>query len=424
MTAFRIHRVRAREVLDHRGAPAVEADVVLEGGAVGRAVAAEEGGLRPGRPVFRRDADPARFLGRGVQKAVKTVRMLIGPKIRGMDARHQAEIDQTLTAMDPAADLRNLGAGAARAVSLAVARAAARQARLPLFAYLGGPAARRLPLLAVALLAPPARSGGPAAVLRAALVVPVGAPSAAEAVRMVVETAWALEALLEARGPAVLLPGGEGYATAPDADAEAALALLADAAAKAGYEPGRDLRLAADLGASRLWADGTYRLPGGREAVSGEALAALVAGWAERLPLWGVLDPLAPDDAAGWRALAARLGGRVRLLATPVPPGGRSESQEAEAPCPAAAVLDPTAWGTLTAGLDAAKAVRRAGQAVAVAAGAGPPEETLPLDLAVAVGAEAVCLGPPTAGRATALLNRLLRIEAVLGRAACYGETT
>jgi len=113
------------------------------------------------------------------------------------------------------------------------------------------------------------------------------------------------------------------------------------------------------------------------------------------------------------------------LLATPVPPGGRSGSQEAEASGPAdAAVLDPTAWGTLTAGLDAAKAVRRAGQAVAIAAGAGPPEETLPLDLAVAVGAEAVCLGPPTAGRATALLNRLLRIEAVLGLAACYGETT
>jgi len=421
---FAIREVRAREILDSRAVPTVEAEVRLAGGAVG--VAAVPSGASTGQheAIELRDRDPKRYLGKGVRKAVKNVNMLIGPKVEGMDARRQAAVDDTLIALDATPNKTNLGANALLAVSLATARAAARQAGLPLHAYLGGPTARTLPVPMCNILNGGAHAGWNID-LQEVMVMPVGAPSFAEGLRMVVETYHALKAVLSEQGYPTSV-GDEGGFAPPLADGnEEALRRVVEAVEKAGYEPGTDLALAIDPASSEFYSGGTYKLASEDRDLSADEMIDLLADWAERYPIRSIEDGLAQDDWDGWRRLTERLGASVQLVGDDLfVTSTQRLARGIEEGAANSILVKVNQVGTLTETLSAVETAHRAGYTAVVSHRSGETEDTTIADLAVATGCGQIKAGAPCRGERAAKYNRLLRIEADLGDSALYGAAT
>ena len=378
MTAIR--NIVAREIIDSRGNPTVEADIVLDGGIVGRA--AVPSGASTGRreALELRDADPVRFYGRGVRRAVANVEERIRPALAGMDVADQRRIDATMLDLDGTDNKANLGANAILAVSLACAKAAARAAGQPLYRYLGGPGPFRMPVPMMNIV-----NGGAHADnnvdFQEFMIVPAGAPDLREAVRCGAEVFHSLKAVLGGRGLATAVGDEGGFA--PDLRSnEEAIEVILEAIGKAGYRAGGDVHLALDVASSELYRDGEYRLASEGVSLDPAAFAGVLADWVERYPIVSVEDGMAEDDREGWKLLTGRLGGKVQLVGDDLFVTDPATIAKGIAEGVANSVLvKVNQIGTLTETLEAIETARSGGYTVVISHRSGETEDTTIADL-------------------------------------------
>jgi len=419
VAANSIASVRAREVLDSRGNPTVEVAVTLAGGAQGQAKVPSGASTGIHEALELRDGDRSRYGGKGVLQAVANVHEAIAPRIAGMAAGDQAAIDRALIELDGTSNKSRLGANAMLGVSLAVAHAAAAQAGLPLYRYLGGDAAALLPVPMFNIL-----NGGRHAEggtdFQEFMVMPVGAARFAEALRMGTEVYHALGRLLHDEGLPTTV-GDEGGFAPPLPRNDAAIELVLQAIESAGYRPGDDVAIALDPATSELEVDGRYVLGQEGRTLSSDELADLWLDWCRRFPIVSIEDGMGQEDWDGWRTLNARAGAKVQLVGddlfvTSVERIKRGIREEAAN----AVLIKPNQIGTLTETLAAIDEARRAGWACVVSHRSGETEDTTIADLAVATGCGQIKTGAPARGERTAKYNRLLRIEEELGESARF----
>ncbi|MBI2155662.1 MAG: phosphopyruvate hydratase [Candidatus Rokubacteria bacterium] len=412
--------VYAREILDSRGHPTIEVEVQLESGSWGRAAVPSGASTGKREAVELRDGDAQRYRGKGVRQAVRNVEETIAPELEGQEAAEQAAVDQALLELDGTPNKSGLGANAILAVSLAVARAAADDAGLPLYAYLGGVGGRLMPVPMLNVL-----NGGVHADngldFQEFMLVPAGADSFAGALRMGVEIFHTLKDLLRERGLATGVGDEGGFA--PDLpNNTAALDLFLAAIERAGYRAGAEVMLALDVAASEF-ADGPGRYRLHREGVvlSSEELVARYEALCDRYPIVSIEDGLGEDDVAGWETLTRRLGGRVQLVGDDLFVTNPAIIQQGIQNGLANAVLiKVNQVGTLTETLEAIELAKRAGYGTIVSHRSGETEDTFVADLAVAVNAGQIKTGSVARGERTAKYNQLLRIEEELGHAASW----
>ena len=410
----------AREILDSRGNPTVEAEVQLESGAWGRAAVPSGASTGKREAIELRDADGARYRGKGVRQAVRNIEETIAPEVEGMDASEQAAVDQALLELDGTPNKSALGANAILAVSLAVARAAADDAGLPLYAYLGGVGARLMPVPMLNVL-----NGGAHADngldFQEFMLVPAGADSFSSAIRMGSEIFHTLREILVEKGLATGV-GDEGGFAPNLASNTAALDLFLQAIEKAGYRPGEDVALALDVAASEFAeSGGRYRLRRENLVLSSEEMIHRYEQLIDRYPIVSIEDGLGEDDVAGWGALTRKLGRRVQLVGDDVFVTNPAIIQQAIKNGLANAVLvKVNQVGTLTETLQAVELAKRAGYGTVISHRSGETEDTFVADLAVAVNAGQIKTGSVARGERTAKYNQLLRIEEELGHAASW----
>jgi enolase len=415
-----ITAVYAREILDSRGNPTVEVEVHLESGAWGRAAVPSGASTGKREAVELRDGDTQRYRGKGVQQAVRNVEETIAPEIDGMEASEQAAVDQALLELDGTPNKSALGANAILAVSLAVARAAADDAGLPLYAYLGGVGARLLPVPLLNVL-----NGGAHADngidFQEFMLVPAGAENFSTALRMGAEIFQTLKALLMKEGLATGVGDEGGFAPALGSNT-AALDLFMQAIEGAGYRPGDDVMLALDVAASEFAeAGGRYRLRRENVVRNSEEMVNLYESLLDRYPIVSIEDGLGEDDVAGWSMLTRRLGGRVQLVGDDLFVTNPAIIQQGIKNGLANAVLvKVNQVGTLTETMQAIELSKRAGYGTVISHRSGETEDTFVADLAVAVNAGQIKTGSVSRGERTAKYNQLLRIEEELGDAASW----
>ena len=414
-----IERVTAREILDSRGNPTVEADVVLADGSCGRAAVPSGASTGAHEAAELRDGDPARYRGRGVQRAVGDVKERLAEAVRGLEATDQQAVDDALIAADGSANKGALGANAILAVSLASAKAAAASRGLPLYRHLGGDEARLLPVPLANLLNGGAHAAG-STDFQEFMVVPLGATSFREGLRWTVEVYHALRELLAARGFGTTVGDEGGFAPALSANREA-LDLLMEAIAAAGRSPGEEVAIALDPATSELYDEGGYALAREGRTLSSEQLAELWAGWARDYPIVSIEDGMAEDDWAGWAGLTGRLGDTVQLVGDDLFVTNIERLQRGIEERSANAILIKlNQIGTLSETLEAIRLAHKAGFATVVSHRSGETEDTTIAHLAVATGAGQIKTGAPARSDRTAKYNELLRIEEELGDAARY----
>jgi len=412
--------VYAREILDSRGNPTVEVEIQLESGAWGRAAVPSGASTGKREAVELRDGDGQRYGGKGVQQAVRNVEETIAPEIDGMEASEQAAVDQALLELDGTPNKSALGANAILAVSLAVARAAADDAGLPLYAYLGGVGGRLLPVPMVNVI-----NGGAHADngvdFQEFMLVPAGADSFGNAIRMAVEVFHALKDTLKEKKLGTGLGDEGGFAPALGSNT-AALDFLMQAIERAGYRPGDDIALALDVAASEFAQDnGRYRLRREGVTLDSEELVSRYEAIVDRYPIVSIEDGLGEDDWAGWAMLTRRLGGRVQLVGDDLFVTNPAVIQQGIQKGLANAVLvKVNQVGTLTETLDAVELSKRAGYGTVISHRSGETEDTFVADLAVAVNAGQIKTGSVARSERTAKYNQLLRIEEELGHAASW----
>ena len=415
-----ISGVFAREILDSRGNPTVEAEIQLDSGAWGRAAVPSGASTGKREAVELRDGDAQRYRGKGVQRAVKNVEDTIAAEIEGMEATEQAAVDQALLELDGTPNKSALGANAILAVSLAVARAGADEVGLPLYAYLGGVGARLLPVPLMNVL-----NGGAHADngldIQEFMLVPAGAESFSAALRMGVEVFHTLKDLLHERGLSTGVGDEGGFAPALGSNV-AALDLFLVAIERAGYRPGEDVFLALDVAASELAEPGgRYRLARDGAVRTGDEMIAMYESLLERYPIVSIEDGLGEDDWGGWGALTRRLGARVQLVGDDLFVTNPAIIQQGIKNGIANAVLvKVNQVGTLTETLQAIELAKRAGYGTVISHRSGETEDTFVADLAVAVNAGQIKTGSLSRGERTAKYNQLLRIEEELGPAASW----
>jgi enolase len=412
--------VHAREILDSRGNPTVEADVVLSSGANGRAAVPSGASTGEHEAVELRDGDSNRYLGKGVVEAVRNVNEVIGPRLEGMDAADQIAIDAEMMELDGTPNKSKLGANAILAVSLAVARAAAEETGLPLYRYLGGPMARVLPVPMMNIL-----NGGAHASnnvdAQEFMVVPIGAETFAEGLRMGVETFHALKKVLSKKGLSTAVGDEGGFAPMLPSN-EAALDAVMQAIEAAGYKPGQDLAIALDVAASELHQDGEYVFKkGDGTRRNAEQMVDLYQGWIDRYPIVSIEDGLAEDDWDGWALLTERLHDRVQivgddLFVTNVDRLGRGIEEGVGN----AVLVKVNQIGTLTETLQCIELAKGSAYGVIISHRSGETEDTFIADLAVATGAGQIKTGSASRTDRTAKYNQLLRIAEELGELAHY----
>lgn len=411
-----IEAVGAREILDSRGNPTVEVEVLLDDGTFARASVPSGASTGAFEAVEVRDGD-ARYGGRGVRKAVNAVLETVGPDLVGREATEQRSIDRALLDLDATKDKSALGANAILGVSLAVAKAAAESSNLPLFRYVGGSNARLLPVPMFNIL-----NGGAHADtnvdVQEFMIAPVGAATFSEALRWGAEVYHALKAVLKSRGLGTGVGDEGGFAPELPAN-RAALDLITEAIGGAGLTPGRDVALALDVAATEFYADGGYRFEG--ETRSAQWLSDYYSELLGAYPLVSIEDPLAEDDWDGWRAITEALGARTQLvgddlfvtnperLATGIMTGAAN-----------ALLVKVNQIGTLSETLDAVELAHRAGYRCMMSHRSGETEDTTIADLAVAVNCGQIKTGAPARSERVAKYNQLLRIEEELGDAARY----
>ena len=414
-----IEAVGAREILDSRGNPTVEVEVALDDGTVARA--AVPSGASTGRfeAVELRDGDPARYGGKGVEKAVLAVLDEIGPELLGFEAHEQRLVDQTLVDLDGTPDKSRLGANALLGVSLAVARAAAESAQLPLFRYLGGPGAHLLPVPMLNILNGGAHADSDVDI-QEFMVAPIGAATFADALRWGAQTYHALKAVLKEHGYATGLGDEGGFAPSLPSNRDA-LDLIVAAVERAGFTPGTDVALALDVAATELYdeATGRYRFEGAEKTA--EELTGYYAELVGAYPLVSLEDPLAEDDWAGWTALTSELGARVQVVGDDLfvtNPDRLARGFTAGAAN--ALLVKVNQIGTLSETLDAVALAHRHGYRCMISHRSGETEDTTIADLAVALDCGQIKTGAPARSERVAKYNQLLRIEEELDDAARY----
>ncbi len=417
MTAIR--RLRAREIIDSRGNPTVEVDAALADGSLGRAAVPSGASTGTHEAVELRDGDRQRYGGKGVLRAVENVNGEISRAVIGRDAFDQAALDADLVALDGTPNKARLGANAILGVSLAVAKAAAASRGEPLYRYLGGESASLLPVPLLNVL-----NGGRHAVgstdFQEFMLVPLGAPSFAEGLRMGVETYHALKALLGSRGYGTTLGDEGGFAPALSTN-EAAVELLLEAVRQAGLRAGEDVALALDVAASELFTEAGYRLDREGRVLSAGQLIDLYGEWLQRYPIVSIEDGLAEEDWEGWRLLTERLGSRATLVGDDLFVTNVARLQRGITEGSANAVLIKlNQIGTLTETLAAVRMAHQAGWTAVISHRSGETEDTTIADLAVATGAGIIKTGAPARSERVAKYNRLLRIEEELGPVARY----
>jgi len=412
-----IDAVGAREILDSRGNPTVEVEVALDDGTIARAAVPSGASTGAFEAAERRDEDSKRFGGKGVQQAVDAVLDEIGPALIGFEASEQRLIDAEMIALDGTPNKSAIGANAILGVSLAVARAAAESANLPLFRYIGGPNAHVLPVPMFNIL-----NGGSHADsnvdIQEFMIAPIGAPTFREALRWGAEVYHALKSVLKERGLSTGLGDEGGFAPNLESN-RAALDLILVAIEKAGYRPGTDIGLALDVAASEFCKDGVYTFEG--QSRSAAEMTAYYAELVEAYPLVSIEDPLDEDDWEGWATITAELGDRVQLVGDDLFVTNPERLARGIAAKTANSLLvKVNQIGTLTETLDAVDMAHRAGYSCMMSHRSGETEDTTIADLAVATNCGQIKTGAPARSERVAKYNQLMRIEEELDDAAQY----
>jgi len=414
-----IEQIVAREILDSRGNPTVEVEVVLMGGAWGRAAVPSGASTGVHEALEMRDGDEGRYNGKGTLKAVANVSDVIADMLFGWDATDQAGIDGQLLGLDGTPDKGKLGANAMLGVSLAVAHAAANALQLPLYRYVGGVHAHVLPVPMMNIL-----NGGKHAMdgpdLQEFMVMPVGAPTFAEALRWGSEVYHALKAVLKTKGYSTGVGDEGGFAPSLKTNEEA-IEVILEAVEKTGYKPGEQIRIALDPAASEFFEDGKYVLKKEGRTLTGAEMVEFYADWVEKYPIVSIEDGLAEDDWGSWVLMMERVGDRVQivgddLLVTNVARVRRAIDLGA---C-SSLLCKVNQIGTLTEAIAAVQLAQRAGWTVVVSHRSGETEDATIADLAVAWNAGQIKTGAPCRSDRVAKYNQLLRIEQELGQQAIY----
>jgi len=411
--------VIAREILDSRGSPTVEADVVLESGISGRAAVPSGASTGSKEAIELRDGDAARYAGKGVLTAVEHVNTEICEAIIGLDASEQAFVDRTMIDLDGTDNKGRLGANAILAVSCAVAKAAAEESTLPLYRYLGGAGEMGLPVPLMNVINGGAHANN-SIDMQEFMLVPLGAPTFREAVRYGAEVFHTLKKLIDAKGMATTV-GDEGGFAPNLASNEAALQLLLEAIEKAGYKAGTDIALALDCAASEYYKDGMYELDGERAKLTRSQMVDYLAAWVDKYPIISIEDGMAEDDWDGWKLLTDRLGRKIQLVGDDVFVTNTKILKQGIAKGVANAVLIKiNQIGTLTETFAAVSTALRAGYASVISHRSGETEDSMIADIAVGTNVGQIKTGSLSRSDRVAKYNQLLRIEEDLGDVASY----
>lgn len=414
-----IAAVFAREILDSRGNPTVEVDVILETMIMGRAAVPSGASTGTREAVELRDGDKKRYKGKGVLKAVENVRSVIGPHIIGMDASEQALIDKMMIELDATENKGKLGANAILGVSLAVAKAAAEEAGLPLYRYIGGANAKELPLPMMNIL-----NGGKHADnnvdIQEFMIMPACAPSLAEAVRIGSEVFHSLKDILKKKKYNTAVGDEGGFAPNLSSNEEA-IQIILEAIEAAGYKPGKDIYIALDAAASEFYENGKYNLTGEKKQKTTDEMIEYYEGLVKKYPIISIEDGLAENDWSGWQALTKRLGNKVQLVGDDVFVTNTKILEKGIAEGVGNSILiKVNQIGTLTETLNAVEMAKRAGYTAVISHRSGETEDATIADIAVAVNAGQIKTGSMCRTDRTAKYNQLIRIEEELAEMAVF----
>ncbi|TMH03807.1 MAG: phosphopyruvate hydratase [Betaproteobacteria bacterium] len=411
--------VIAREILDSRGNPTVEADVVLESGISGRAAVPSGASTGSREAIELRDGDAARYNGKGVQKAVENINTEICEAIIGLDASEQAFVDRTMIELDGTENKSRLGANAVLAVSAAVAKAAAEESTLPLYRYLGGAGEMMLPVPQMNVINGGAHANN-SIDMQEFMIVPIGAPTFREALRYGAEVFHALKKLIDSKGMATTVGDEGGFAPNLPSN-ESALQLLLEAIDKAGYAAGKDIALALDCAASEYYKDGMYRLESESASLTGPQMVDYLAGWVDKYPIISIEDGMSEGDWDGWKLLTEKLGRKVQIVGDDVFVTNTKILRQGIAQGVANSILVKiNQIGTLTETFAAVSMALRAGYAAVISHRSGETEDSLIADIAVGTNAGQIKTGSLSRSDSIAKYNQLLRIEEDLGDVATY----
>ncbi|HUW23953.1 MAG TPA: phosphopyruvate hydratase [bacterium] len=413
--------VWAREILDSRGNPTIEVDVILEGGAMGRAAVPSGASTGEHEAVELRDGDMKRYLGKGVQKAIANVNDVIGPALYGLDASEQVSIDKRMIELDGTENKSKLGANAILGVSLACAKAASETAELPLYQYIGGPNAKILPVPCLNIL-----NGGKHADnnvdLQEFMIIPSGAPSFREAMRYAVETYHHLKVILKSKNLSTALGDEGGFA--PDLKSnEEALKLIVQGIEKAGYKPGEDIYIGIDAAASSFYNGSKYILKAEGKENDASGMVDFYESLIKRYPVIFIEDGLAEDDWDGWKLLTKRLGEKIQLTGDDLFVTNRKRLKKGiELKVANSILIKPNQIGTLTETLDTVEMAKRAKYTCLFSHRSGETEDDILADIVVATNAGQIKSGAPARSERLCKYNRLMRIEEELGEKAEFYE--
>lgn len=416
-----IEAVYAREVLDSRGNPTVEVEVTLHSGAKGRAIVPSGASTGAFEAVELRDGDKSRYLGKGVEKAVNNVNEVIAPGLKGIEGTDQPLVDKLMIELDGTYNKGKLGANAILGVSMAVARAAAEETGLPLYKYIGGVNAKQLPVPMMNIL-----NGGEHADnnvdVQEFMILPVGAPTFKEALRMGAEVFHALKKVLGEKGLACGVGDEGGFAPNLSSN-RAALELIVEAITKAGYEPGKDIMLGMDVAASEMFNEETktYVLAGEGKELTSTQMIDLYEEWITNFPIVTIEDGLNEEDWAGWKELTERLGKKVQLVGDDLFVTNTDRLERGiEAGIANSILIKVNQIGTITETLDAIEMAKRAGYTAVMSHRSGETEDTTIADLSVALNVGQIKTGAPSRTDRVAKYNQLLRIEEAVGKNSRY----
>ncbi|BAJ79539.1 MULTISPECIES: phosphopyruvate hydratase [Acidiphilium] len=415
--------ITAREILDSRGNPTVEVDVILDSGAMGRAAVPSGASTGAHEAVELRDGEPARFGGKGVQRAVEAVEGEIFDAIGGMDASEQVAIDETMIDLDGTPNKSRLGANAILGVSLAVAKAAADEIGLPLYRYLGGVYARTLPVPMMNIINGGKHADNPIDI-QEFMIQPVGAASIAEAVRMGSEVFQALKKILHDAGHNTNV-GDEGGFAPGLKSAEEALGFMTRAVEAAGYRAGEDIAFALDCAATEFYKDGRYHLEGEGKVLDAGGMTDYIAALAKSFPIISVEDPLSEDDWEGWAHFTSTLGGAMQVVGDDLFVTNPTRLRRGIAAKSANSILiKVNQIGTLSETLEAVELAQRAGMTAVISHRSGETEDATIADIAVATNAGQIKTGSLARSDRVAKYNQLIRIEAELDIAGRFAGRT
>lgn len=416
----KVKKIVAREILDSRGYPTVEVDVVLESGVLGRAAVPSGASTGELEAIELRDNDKRRYLGKGVLDAIRNVRQEIGPVIIGMETREQSAIDRKMIDLDGTENKKRLGANAILGISLAVAKAAAQEVKLPLYRYLGGEKAHQLPVPLMNVI-----NGGAHADnnldFQEVMILPVNAASFAEALRVGTEVYHALKEVLKKKGYRTAVGDEGGFAPQLSSNDEA-LDLVMRGIEEAGYDPGRDILLGLDVAASEFYEGKKYVLQSnGKKTLSFHEMVQYLQTRVERYPIISIEDGMAETDWEGWRCLTEVLGHNVQLVGDDLfVTNARLLKRRIEEKVANSILIKLNQIGTLTETVETVELAKRSGYTTIISHRSGETEDTTIADLAVATGSGQIKTGPPCRTDRVAKFNQLLRIEEELGEAAVF----